>query len=241
MAVRVISNPIINSPYRIPVRHFAFDNDGITDRIVQGRQESSYFVPVPRSRKRGVHQQHSHPITPCRPLLRKVTVPRYRDPTGDALNAESERVASRLIRRGVSARSANSGRHQPRPASGRSGLRRARRASGGDGDQVCGWLNPLGSARWTRSPCALHTICNRPAQAGGYVLPESTRRAGPDAAGEIRCRRGGGTSSGSRQTGRAGPGATYEPAYGRCRSPGSAAEGSRPMRDSERRNERNPS
>jgi type III restriction enzyme len=92
MAVRVISNPIINSPDRIPVRHFAFDNDGITDRIVQGRRESSYFVPVPRSRKRGVHQQHSHPITPCRPLLRKVTVPRYRDPTGDALNADSERL-----------------------------------------------------------------------------------------------------------------------------------------------------
>ena len=104
--------------------------------------------------------------------------------------AESERVASRLIRRGVSARSANSGRHQPRPASGRSGLRRARRASGGDGDQVCGWLNPLGSARWTRSPCALHTTCNQPAQAGGYVLPESTRRAGPDAAGEIRMQAG---------------------------------------------------
>jgi hypothetical protein len=28
---RVIDNPIINSPYRIPSRHFAFDIDGITD------------------------------------------------------------------------------------------------------------------------------------------------------------------------------------------------------------------
>jgi hypothetical protein len=158
-----------------------------------------------------------------------------------APSAESERVASRLIRRGVSARSANSGRHQPRPAFDRSGLRRARRASGGDGDQVCGWLNPLGSARWTRSPCALHTICNRPAQAGGYVLPESTRRAGPDAAGEIRVQVGRRNQLGQPQTDRAGFGANYEPAYGRCRSPGSAAEGSRPMRDSERCNERNPS
>src|SRR5690348_4686968 len=46
---------------------------------------------------------------------------------------------------------------------------------------------------------------------------------------------------GQPQTDRAGFGANYEPAYGRCRSPGSAAEGSRPMRDSERCNERNPS
>jgi type III restriction enzyme len=57
VADRVISNPIITSPYRVPARHFAFDNDGITDRIVEGRRESSYFVPVPRPRKRGVHQQ----------------------------------------------------------------------------------------------------------------------------------------------------------------------------------------
>jgi type III restriction enzyme len=57
VADRVISNPIINSPYRAPTRHFAFDNDGITDRIVEGRRESSYFVPVPRPRKRGVQQQ----------------------------------------------------------------------------------------------------------------------------------------------------------------------------------------
>lgn len=57
MADRVISNPIINSPYHAPARHFHFDNDGITDRIVEGRRPSSYFVPVPRPRKRGVQQQ----------------------------------------------------------------------------------------------------------------------------------------------------------------------------------------
>jgi hypothetical protein len=80
-------------------------------------------------------------------------------------DAESERVASRLIRRGVSARSANSGRHQPRPAFDRSGLRRARRASGGDGGQVCGWLNPPGSARWDSiSMCSPRHL--QPARAG---------------------------------------------------------------------------
>jgi type III restriction enzyme len=57
VADRVISNPIINSPYRAPTRHFAFDNDGITDRVVESRRDSSYFVPVPRPRKRGTQQQ----------------------------------------------------------------------------------------------------------------------------------------------------------------------------------------
>jgi type III restriction enzyme len=54
---RVIRNPIINSPYRAPARHFAFDNDGITDTIVESRRPSSYFVPVPRPRKRRAQQQ----------------------------------------------------------------------------------------------------------------------------------------------------------------------------------------
>src|SRR5689334_22256731 len=64
---------------------------------------------------------------------------------------------------------------------------------------------------------------------------------GPDAAGRSGCSWGGGTSLSSRQPYRAGFDANYEPAYGHCRSPGSAAGGSRPMRDSERCNERNPS
>ena len=53
MADRIIENPIINSPYRAPDRHFAFDLNGITNNIVLGRRPSSYFVPVPRPRKRG--------------------------------------------------------------------------------------------------------------------------------------------------------------------------------------------
>ncbi|MGH8906224.1 MAG: BPTD_3080 family restriction endonuclease [Egibacteraceae bacterium] len=53
MGDRVIDNPIINSPYQAPRRHFEFDDDGITDRIVEGRRPSSYFVPVPQPRKRG--------------------------------------------------------------------------------------------------------------------------------------------------------------------------------------------
>jgi len=54
MAVdRIIENPIINSPYREPDKYFKFDDEGITNEIVQGRRPSQYFVPVPKPRKRG--------------------------------------------------------------------------------------------------------------------------------------------------------------------------------------------
>ncbi|MEX2659584.1 MAG: DEAD/DEAH box helicase family protein [Acidimicrobiales bacterium] len=48
-----IDNPILNGPFGAPTRHFAFDDDGITDRIEDGRRPSSYFLPIPRARKRG--------------------------------------------------------------------------------------------------------------------------------------------------------------------------------------------
>lgn len=49
----VIENPILNSPYGEPIRHFRFDDDGITDEIVGARRISSYFIPIPPPRKRG--------------------------------------------------------------------------------------------------------------------------------------------------------------------------------------------
>ena len=50
----VIENPVLNSPYAEPLRHFEFDNEGITDRIAEGkRRSSSYFVPVPPPKKKG--------------------------------------------------------------------------------------------------------------------------------------------------------------------------------------------
>lgn len=52
----VIKNPILNSPYTEPSRHFRFSDDGITDEIVDGRRPSSYFVPIPSSRKKGSGQ-----------------------------------------------------------------------------------------------------------------------------------------------------------------------------------------
>ena len=53
MAQTVIENPVINSPFREPRRHFKFSDDGITDEIIESRRVSSYFMPVPATKKRG--------------------------------------------------------------------------------------------------------------------------------------------------------------------------------------------
>ena len=48
-----ITNPIINSAFREPTRHFRFDEDGITSEVVDGRRLSTYFVPIAKPKKRG--------------------------------------------------------------------------------------------------------------------------------------------------------------------------------------------
>jgi type III restriction enzyme len=48
-----IENPIINSPYFEPNRHFKFDDNGITDEEVDGRRTSSYFIPIAKAKKKG--------------------------------------------------------------------------------------------------------------------------------------------------------------------------------------------
>jgi hypothetical protein len=53
----LIENPILNSPFREPTRHFKFDEDGITNEIVSGRRPSSHFVPIPRAKKKGKQLQ----------------------------------------------------------------------------------------------------------------------------------------------------------------------------------------
>jgi type III restriction enzyme len=48
----LIDNPILNSPYRPPSRHWRFDDaGGITDEVVEGRRRSESWVPVPRPTK----------------------------------------------------------------------------------------------------------------------------------------------------------------------------------------------
>jgi type III restriction enzyme len=52
----VIENPVINTPFEEPKRHFRFTEDGITDEIVEERRISQYFVPIPRARKKSAKQ-----------------------------------------------------------------------------------------------------------------------------------------------------------------------------------------
>jgi type III restriction enzyme len=56
MSQVVIENPIINSPYDEPTRHFGFTDEGITDEILDGRRPSSYFIPIARPKKKGARQ-----------------------------------------------------------------------------------------------------------------------------------------------------------------------------------------
>ena len=52
MAPVVIEQPVINSPFMEPSRHFKFGDHGITNAIVSGRRVSSYFVPIPKPKKK---------------------------------------------------------------------------------------------------------------------------------------------------------------------------------------------
>lgn len=53
----VIENPILNSPFLEPNRHFKFTDEGITNEVVESRRISSYFVPIAQPRNRGVDKQ----------------------------------------------------------------------------------------------------------------------------------------------------------------------------------------
>jgi type III restriction enzyme len=53
MADALIENPILNSPFHEPRRHFKFTDEGITNEIVEGRRSSAYFIPIARPKKKG--------------------------------------------------------------------------------------------------------------------------------------------------------------------------------------------
>jgi len=52
MADVVIENPILNSPFDEPTRHFRFGEEGITSEVLEERRVSSYFMPIPAAKKR---------------------------------------------------------------------------------------------------------------------------------------------------------------------------------------------
>jgi type III restriction enzyme len=47
-----IENPVINSPFQEPTRHYKFDDEGITNETIESRRVSSYIVPIPKARKK---------------------------------------------------------------------------------------------------------------------------------------------------------------------------------------------
>ena len=89
MKTVVIENPILNSPFETPKRHFKFDEDGITDETADTRRPSSYFIPIaepeeegqaadprprvdpgprPRKRRRQPHPQPGRPLAQTRAI-----------------------------------------------------------------------------------------------------------------------------------------------------------------------------
>lgn len=52
----VIENPVINSPFNEPKRHFRFSDEGITNEIVESRRVSAYFIPIAAPKKKGKKQ-----------------------------------------------------------------------------------------------------------------------------------------------------------------------------------------
>jgi type III restriction enzyme len=78
----IIQNPIINSPFEEPTRHFEFGDRGITGRVIEGRRrESSYFVPIPHSRRQTAQLTLEAEWTKDR-LRANDTVNRIRDRVG---------------------------------------------------------------------------------------------------------------------------------------------------------------
>jgi type III restriction enzyme len=59
LAQVVIENPVINSPFDEPQRHFRFDDDGITDQILCDRRPSSYFIPIAKPKKKSKDAQQT--------------------------------------------------------------------------------------------------------------------------------------------------------------------------------------
>ena len=57
MPVAFVDNPVLNSPYRAPTRHFHLNEDGTPTGVIdEGRRRSEHLVPIPAPRRRGPQQ-----------------------------------------------------------------------------------------------------------------------------------------------------------------------------------------
>jgi type III restriction enzyme len=48
----VIENPVINSAFEEPSRHFRFTDEGISNEVVESRRKSAYFIPIAAPKKK---------------------------------------------------------------------------------------------------------------------------------------------------------------------------------------------
>ena len=74
----VIENPVINSPYEEPQQHFAFDNEGITNQITEGRRASTFFIPIAPPKRKEIQLQIEGMMTADR-MRPNVLINRIRD------------------------------------------------------------------------------------------------------------------------------------------------------------------
>ncbi len=57
MTTDSLENPVINSPYAPPERHFEIGLNGPTGQVLVGRRPSESFIPIPASKKKGPASQ----------------------------------------------------------------------------------------------------------------------------------------------------------------------------------------
>jgi len=71
----VIENPVINSPFHEPKRHFRFSDEGITNEIIEARRTSAYSIPIAKPKKRKANKYNFHLIlNGLRNALRKTNL-----------------------------------------------------------------------------------------------------------------------------------------------------------------------
>ena len=80
MSQVVIENPIINSPFSEPTRHFRFSDEGITDEIADGRRTSFVLRPHRQAKDEGVQTASIRHGVDTRPHRREQACQRHPAP-----------------------------------------------------------------------------------------------------------------------------------------------------------------
>jgi len=131
MAARTtIENPVINSPFEEPKRHFVFTDEGISDTIAAGRRKSVYFNPIAWPKTRGKNLEFDFAVksrpegnrlptvyhTSAKPMASATGRHRPAKPTGHCRGGVARRVYLPSACRGSSSPAAAGSRHDQRPA-----------------------------------------------------------------------------------------------------------------------------